>query len=71
MNAPADFSIPTNVLSIHHTLLLLVFSFIFLLLLLIISIMRVCSESVLKSVFFSIFVMERLYSTLKTILRRQ
>ena len=44
---------------------------LFLLLLLIISIIRVCSESVLKSVFFSIFVMERLYSTLKTILCRQ
>ena len=29
MTAPADSFIPTNVLSIHHTLLLLDFSFIF------------------------------------------
>ena len=55
MTAPANSSIPTNVLSIHHTLLLLVFpfylfiylfSYLFLLLLFIIAIIKVCSESV-------------------------
>ena len=53
MAAPVDFSVPTKVLSTGDTLF--IFSFIIFLLLLIITIIGVCSESILKMKIFLFF----------------